>query len=241
MSKLSGIFKRALSPFTNKSNSQQAYNDLEEGKKISLNMNSDRYTYGNREDNRYDKKWTPKTKEEKETLSPSGYYRQGDRESEKKSIMSGIFNAALNRAKNEDQERVNKLKSEGKEAIKTSDKKLTEMAEKEAEEQFNNEYREKQISIPSTAIKNIQYDPDTEGLTVQFVSSGKKYFYPAVPLELVQALMKAPSKGEFFMKNIHDQYSMYGKDHSKKDKKQQTAIRKYMKSYVKNNKGKWKK
>ena len=239
MSKLSEIFNRALSPFTNNSNSQQAYNDLKEGKKISLNMNSDRYTYDNREDNKYDKKWTPKTKEEKETLSPRGYYRQGDRESERKSIMSGIFNAALNRAKNEDQERVNKLKSEGKKAKRTSNKKLTEMAEKEAEEQFNNEYREKQISVPSTAIKNIQYDPDTEGLTVQFTSSGKKYFYPAVPLELVQALMKAPSKGEFFMKNIHDQYSMYGKDHSKKDKKQQKGIKTYMKSYVKNNKGKW--
>ena len=239
MSKLSGIFKRALSPFTNKSNSQQAYNDLEEGKKISLNMNSDRYTYGNREDNKYDKKWTPKTKKEKETLSPSGYYRQGDRESERKSIMSGIFNAALNRAKNEDQERVNKLKSEGKKARKTSNKKLTEIARKEAEEQFNNEYREKQISIPSTAIKNIKYDPKTELLRVKFSSGNKTYDYPGVPMELVEALMKAPSKGEFFMKNIHDQYSMYGKDHSKKNKKQQSAIRKYMKSYVKNNKGKW--
>lgn len=239
MNRLSEIFRRALSPFTNKSNSQQAYNDLEEGKKISLNMNSDRYTYDNKEDNRYDKKWTPKTKEEKETLSPSGYYRQGDRESERKSRMSGIFNAALNRAKKEDQERVSKLQSEGKKARKTSDKKLTEMAEKEAEEQFNNEYREKQISVPSTAIKNIQYDPDTEGLTVQFASSGKRYFYPGVPVELVQALMKAPSKGEFFMKNIHDQYSMYGKDHSKKDKKQQKGIKTYMQSYYKNNKGKW--
>lgn len=239
MSKLSEIFKRALSPFTNKSNSQQVYNDLEEGKKISLNMNSDRYTYDNREDNRYDKKWTPKTKEEKETLSPSGYYRQGDRESVRNSIMSGIFNAALNRAKNEDQERVNKLKSEGKKARRTSNKKLTEIARKEAEEQFNNEYREKQISIPSTAIKNIQYDPKTELLRVKFSSGNKTYDYPAVPLELVQALMKAPSKGEFFMANIHDQYSIYGKDHSKKDKKKQSAIRKYIRSYVKNNKGKW--
>ncbi len=238
MNKLSEIFKRALSPFTNKSNSQQAYNDLEEGKKISLNMNSDRYTYENKEDNKYDKKWTPKTKEEKETLSPRGYYRQGDRESEKKSLMSGIFNAALNRAKNEDQERVNKLKSEGKEARRTSNEKLTEMAEKEAEEQFNNEYREKQISVPSTAIKNIKYDPKTELLRVKFSSGNKTYDYPAVPLELVQALMKAPSKGEFFMANIHDQYSMYGKDHSKKDNKQQKGIKTYMKSYYKNNKGK---
>ena len=52
MSKLSEIFNRALSPFTNNSNSQQVYNDLKEGKKISLNMNSDRYTYDNREDNK---------------------------------------------------------------------------------------------------------------------------------------------------------------------------------------------
>ena len=241
MNKLSEIFKRALSPFTNKSNSQQAYNDLEEGKKISLNMNSDRYTYDNKEDNRYDKKWTPKTKEEKETLSPKGYYRQGDRDTEKQTRMSGIFNAALNRAKKEDQDRVESLKAEGKKKRKTSDKKLVEKAEQEAKEQFDKEYREKQISVPSTAISNIQYDPDTEGLTVQFASSGKKYFYPAVPVELVQALMKAPSKGEFFMRNIHDQYSMYGKDHSRKDKNQQKGIKKYMQSYYKNNKGKWSK
>ena len=90
-------------------------------------------------------------------------------------------------------------------------------------------------------IKNIQYDPKTELLRVKFSSGNKTYDYPGVPLELVEALMKAPSKGEFFMANIHDQYSMYGKDHSKKNKKQQTAIRKYMKSYVKDNKNNWKK
>lgn len=94
-------------------------------------------------------------------------------------------------------------------------------------------------SVSSSALRNVKYDPDTEALNVQFNGSSKHYFYPAVPLELVQALMKAPSKGEFFMKNIHDQYSMYGRDHRKKNRKQQSGIRKYMKSYVKNNKGKW--
>ena len=101
--------------------------------------------------------------------------------------------------------------------------------------------KEEQIdtSVSSTAIDKIKYDPDTEGLNVKFTSGSKSYFYPAVPLELIQAFLKASSKGKFFMANIHDQYSMYGKDHSKKNKKQQSAIRRYMKSYYKNNKGKW--
>lgn len=94
-------------------------------------------------------------------------------------------------------------------------------------------------SVSSSAISNVKYDPDTEALNVKFNGSSKHYFYPAVPLELIQALLRAPSKGEFFMKNIHDQYSMYGRDHSKKNKKQQYAVRKYMKSYIKNNKGRW--
>lgn len=94
-------------------------------------------------------------------------------------------------------------------------------------------------SVSSSALRNVKYDPDTEALNVQFNGSGKHYFYPAVPLELVQGLLKAASKGEFFMANIHDQYSMYGRDHSKKNRKQQSGIRKYMKSYIKNNKGKW--
>lgn len=94
-------------------------------------------------------------------------------------------------------------------------------------------------SVSSSALSNVNYDPDTEALNVQFNGSSKHYFYPAVPLELVQALLRAPSKGEFFMKNIHDQYSMYGRDHRKKNRKQQSAVRRYMKSYIKNNKGKW--
>ncbi len=94
-------------------------------------------------------------------------------------------------------------------------------------------------SVSSSALSNVKYDPDTEELNIQFNGSSKHYFYPAVPLELVQGLLKAASKGEFFMANIHDQYSMYGRDHSKKNKKQQRGIRKYMKSYIENNKGRW--
>ena len=109
-------------------------------------------------------------------------------------------------------------------------------------------YNKKQISIPSTAIASINYDPDTGGLTVKFQGNSKSYFYPAVPLELVQALLKAPSKGEFFMANIHDQYTMnpghrpvgqsdtYGNMGKKAVSK---FFKKYKKAYKKNNKGKW--
>ena len=109
-------------------------------------------------------------------------------------------------------------------------------------------YNKKQISIPSTAISKINYDPDTEGLTVQFQGENKKYFYPGVPLELVQSLMKAPSKGEFFMANIHDQYTMnpghrpvgQSKTYGEMTKRAVGKFfKKYKKAYKKNNKGKW--
>lgn len=109
-------------------------------------------------------------------------------------------------------------------------------------------YNKKQISIPSTALSSINYDPDTEGLTVKFQGNSKSYFYPGVPLELVEALLKAPSKGEFFLANIHDQYTMnpghkpvgqsktYGNMSKRAVRK---FFKKYKKAYMKNNKGKW--
>lgn len=192
---LKNIFQKALSPF--RSESKDAYKDLDEGKKIKVTPKSDRYTYENQEDTDYNKNWKPETKEEKESLSPATYFRVGEDAKVKE-----------------------------------------EMGINKDNEDF---YNKKQISIPSTALSSIEYNPDDEGLYVQFTGSDKTYFYPAVPLELVQALLKAPSKGEFFMSNIHDQYSMYRKDHSRKDSKQEKGIKNYIKSYVKNNKGKWSK
>lgn len=196
---LKDIFRKALSPFMNKSDSKEAYDMLDQGQAISVAPKSDRYTYNNQEDTNYDKSWTPKTDTEKKTLSPEGYHRAGERD-EKKAELQGDMN----------------------------------------DEDFNEAYKEKQISVDSTAISNITYDPKDEGLKVKFKGSGKEYFYPGVPLETVQAFLKAPSKGEYFMNNIHDQYSMYGKDHSRKGKSQQKAVKKYMKSYYKQNKNMWK-
>lgn len=134
------------------------------------------------------------------------------------SKVNNIFNDALKEAKDLYEE---------KKVLEPKDKDNGEKGEKIDE------------SVSSSALSNIKYDPDTEELNVKFNGSGKHYFYPGVPLELVQGLLKAVSKGEFFMANIHDQYSMYGRNHSKKNRKQQSGIRKYMKSYIKNNKGRW--
>lgn len=132
---LKDIFRKALSPFMNKSDSKEAYDMLDQGQAISVTPKSDRYTYNNQEDTNYDKSWTPKTDTEKKTLSPEGYHRVGERD-EKKAELQG------------------------------------DMDDKD----FNEAYKEKQISVDSTAISNITYDPKDEGLKVKFKGSGKEYF-----------------------------------------------------------------
>lgn len=146
------------------------------------------------------------------------------------SKLSGIFSNSIKKAYKD-------LDVGKKVSVDINESKLSDVFKKA----FDRANKGEQIdtSVSSTAIDRIKYDPDTEGLNVKFTSGSKSYFYPAVPLELIQAFLKASSKGKFFMANIHDQYSMYGKDHSKKNKKQQSAVRRYMKSYYKNNKGKW--
>lgn len=221
--KLFDIFKNALGIATKVKDDKTASQKLDQGQHISVNPRSDRYTYWQGDDTNYNKDWHPETAEERKTLSPKGYYRQGERSDYRENIRQGIYDSALARAYHE-----GKADPEAE-------------ANQEADKIMDNEYREKQVSIDSTAIANIDYDPKTELLKVKFQGGDKVYDYPAVPMELVQALLKAPSKGEFFMANIHDQYSMYGKDHSPKDSKQQRAIQKYMKSYNKKSKNAWKK
>ena len=74
-------------------------------------------------------------------------------------------------------------------------------------EQTENE-RMYETDIPSTALKYVKYDPKTQELYVKFQGSNKKYWYPRVPKEKIEELMKAPSKGEYFIKNIHDVYTV---------------------------------
>lgn len=235
---IKNLFKSVLSKFK-KDNAESAGQKLDEGKNINLNMRSERYTYGDADDSGYlgnakseayrgtkDSNWKPTTELEKQTLSPKGYYRTGERAEQKDSRLSSIYSRELD-----------KIKTEKNHKRVTKTDKLE--AENRANKEFDQEYNEKQISIPSTAIKNIKYNPKSEALLVKFQGSNKEYFYPAVPLELVQALLKAPSKGEFFLTNIHDQYSIYGKNHSPKSKSQQNYLKKYQKAYNKANKNKW--
>ena len=235
---IKNLFKEVLGKFKT-SNAEDAGKRLDEGKNINVAMRSERYTYGdangadylgNARDKAYrgkkDLSWKPTTEIEKQTLSPKGYYRTRERAEQKESRLQNIFSRELEKVKSENGHK----KATAKDRLEATNN---------VNREFDTEYNEKQVSIPSTALKSIKYNPKSEALTVRFAGSGKEYFYPAVPLELVQALLKAPSKGEFFLKNIHDQYSMYGKDHSKKSKTQQNYIKKYQRAYNKANKNKW--
>jgi lysyl-tRNA synthetase class 2 len=60
--------------------------------------------------------------------------------------------------------------------------------------------------MPSTVIRRFTYSPDSEELTIEFVT-GRRYVYSAVPEEEVQAMREAFSKGVYFNKHIRDRYA----------------------------------
>jgi len=61
--------------------------------------------------------------------------------------------------------------------------------------------------MPSTAIRNTEYDPATRTLSVWFVPSGHRYDYMHVAPATYAAFRKAASKGRFFNEFIRDHYS----------------------------------
>lgn len=61
--------------------------------------------------------------------------------------------------------------------------------------------------MPSTAIRNTQYDPATRTLSVWFVPSGHRYDYADVAPATYAAFRRASSKGRFFNEFIRDHYS----------------------------------
>ncbi|ESY86981.1 KTSC domain-containing protein [Mesorhizobium australicum] len=60
--------------------------------------------------------------------------------------------------------------------------------------------------MPSTVIRNTQYDPATKILSVWFVPHGNRYDYEDVAPATYGAFMRAPSKGRFFNKFIKDHH-----------------------------------
>jgi KTSC domain len=62
---------------------------------------------------------------------------------------------------------------------------------------------------PSTAIADIEYDPERARLTVTFVS-GRVYDYDGVPLDVVADFQSAESKGVFFQRTHPRSISVSG-------------------------------
>ncbi|TGP86007.1 MULTISPECIES: KTSC domain-containing protein [unclassified Mesorhizobium] len=60
--------------------------------------------------------------------------------------------------------------------------------------------------MPSTSIRQSEYDPDSQILSVWFVASGKRYDYEGVPVEVYTAFRNALAKGRFFNDHIRGQF-----------------------------------
>ena len=214
---MGNIFDKLKTKFSNTSPQnieQQSKIDeaLNAGKKITIKApKSERYTYLPNVTGKALEKFRPETREEKDTLSPIGFFRQGEI----------------------DEERNKKIAEKIKEAAaQLGRKKLTKGQEKLVTAQAQSEQMYTQ-DVPSTAIKKMKYDPKTKELWVTFQKKNKKYWYPRVPEEKVREMMAAPSKGEYFMNNIHDQYSVNYQLHGTHSPESNRASNKAIKNYYK--------
>ncbi len=61
------------------------------------------------------------------------------------------------------------------------------------------------VSVSSSNIRAIGYDPSTSTLEVEF-TTGSIYQYHGVPQEEYDALINAASKGKYFGANIKNKY-----------------------------------
>jgi len=57
----------------------------------------------------------------------------------------------------------------------------------------------------SSFITNVSWDDDTETLLIQFIS-GTTWLYHDVSQDIYNRLVRSPSVGQFFNKNIRDKY-----------------------------------
>lgn len=61
------------------------------------------------------------------------------------------------------------------------------------------------ISVQSSSLRSVGFDPTTSTLRVQFVK-GKLYEYAGVPLDVYRSLLDAPSLGQYFNRYIRNIY-----------------------------------
>ena len=59
--------------------------------------------------------------------------------------------------------------------------------------------------MPSTVIRRFLYSPDDQQLWVEF-TTGRRYVYSGVPIEVADAFRGAFSKGVYFNSRIRDQF-----------------------------------
>ena len=214
---VSNIFGKLKDKFSGTSSTDIAEQDkikqsLDAGKTISIKTpKSERYTYYAGLAGKKLEKFKPETPEEKDTLSPIGFFRVGERQSE---------------AQKKIQERIKAAASMMQQKELTPDQEKLVTAQAQREQPFTQD-------IPSTAIKKLKYDPKTQELYVTFQGSNKKYWYPNVPKEKIEELMNAPSKGEYFLNNIHDQYSVNYQLHGNHKPQNNQLANKMIKNYYK--------
>ena len=58
----------------------------------------------------------------------------------------------------------------------------------------------------SSNLSTASYDPETQELTLEF-QSGDEYTYQNVPAEVYDRLIRAPSAGQFFHRQIKNRYN----------------------------------
>ena len=75
--------------------------------------------------------------------------------------------------------------------------------------EFGAEIRGKQKVI-STAIENIEYDPNTRVAHIKFVNGKKNYAYPNVTKTAILNFLRSTSKGRYYSKNFGPKYSVKG-------------------------------
>ena len=217
MAALTNIFEKIRDRFSNTSSSNIEEQDkikqsLDAGKTIKINApKSERYTYFAGLAGKKLEKFKPETQEEKDTLSPIGFFRVGERQNE---------------AQKKIQERIKAAASMMNQKELTPDQEKLVTAQAQREQPMTQD-------IPSTAIKQFKYDPKTQELYVTFQGSNKKYWYPRVPKEKIEEMMEAPSKGEYFLKNIHDQYSVNYQLHGNHKPQNNRTANKVIRNYYK--------
>ena len=217
MAALTNIFEKIKDRFSNTSSSNieeqnKIKQSLDAGKTIKINApKSERYTYFAGLAGKKLEKFKPETQEEKDTLSPIGFFRVGERQNE---------------AQKKIQERIKAAASMMNQKELTPDQEALVTAQAQKEQPMTQD-------IPSTAIKQFEYDPKTQKLYVTFQGSNKKYWYPRVPKEKIEEMMEAPSKGEYFLKNIHDQYSVNYQLHGNHKPQNNRTANKVIRNYYK--------